>query len=323
MNDWGSGQTAKWDSDHCDVNLSLGARLGGFVISHQPPVAHQPAEGPLHNLNGQLGTKSFDPLGEGLAGVAAVHSQHAQPFEPAQDSFQEQLCSVAFGGVGWSDGHAEHQAQSIHQQMSFAAFDSLAGIVTHAPAVSVGLDALTVQNRSRWPAVLAMRSPNQNTQRIMNHSPLMVGHLLAEDVINGFPLWKISGQIAPRAAAFDQIEDGVEDSPPIFGRSSMFGRFGKHRFDPGPLGVSKVRVVSGDFHRLTGATAKESRSKRQQNQALSLLFRHALTPLWPPPNSASPPDKYLIVPGDVYRRDHPLFRPQRYLFEALLSEESS
>ena len=30
-----SRQCAELDSDHCDVNPSLGARLGGFVISHE------------------------------------------------------------------------------------------------------------------------------------------------------------------------------------------------------------------------------------------------------------------------------------------------
>jgi hypothetical protein len=37
------------------------------------------------------------------------------------------LGSVAFGGAGWSHGHAEHQPQCVHQQMPLAAFDPFGG----------------------------------------------------------------------------------------------------------------------------------------------------------------------------------------------------
>jgi hypothetical protein len=33
------------------------------------------------------------------------------------------------------------------------------------------------------------------------------------------------------------------------------GGLGKHRLEVSPLGVSEVRVVFGDFHRLTGSCA--------------------------------------------------------------------
>lgn len=49
MNDTGSSQASELDSYHRDVDPSLGAGLGGFIVAHQPPVAHQPTEGPLHD----------------------------------------------------------------------------------------------------------------------------------------------------------------------------------------------------------------------------------------------------------------------------------
>lgn len=295
MNDAESSQAAELDADHRDIDPSLGTGFGSFVITHQPAMAHQPAEGPFHHpamgqylealvgigtfdhLHGQFRAKAFDPLGKSLAAVTAVHPQDTQPGEPVQDSFQKHSCSVPFGGAGRSDGETENQSQSVHQQMPFAALDLFGSVITHAASVSGGLDALTVQNGRRWPAALAMRSANQDAKRIVNDSPSIVGDPLAEDVVNGFPVGKVGGQIAPRTAAFDQIEDGINDPPPVFGRASAFEWLGKHRLEISPLFVSKVSVVFSDFHRLTGATAKKSQPTRQQNQALSLFFRHALS----------------------------------------------
>ena len=91
MNDEESSQSAELNSDHRDVDPSFGAGLRGFVIARESPLAHQPTEGSLHDLAArqnfeahggvgafdddyrQLGAESLDPLGEGCAGVAAIH----------------------------------------------------------------------------------------------------------------------------------------------------------------------------------------------------------------------------------------------------------
>ena len=43
------GQSAKLNSYHCDIDPSFGAGFRPLVIAHQTPVAHEPAEGPLHD----------------------------------------------------------------------------------------------------------------------------------------------------------------------------------------------------------------------------------------------------------------------------------
>ena len=260
MNDEESSQSAELNSYHRDINPSLGARLGGFVIAHQSPLTHQPAESAFHDpavgqyfeasevirtfddLDGQSRAEPLDPLGEGLAGVATIHPQNAQPGEPAQDPAQKHLGSVAFGGAGRGHRHAEHQPQSIHQQMAFAAFDPLAGVIPNVTAVAGGLDTLTVQNGGGWPAALGVDISHENAQGVVEHSPLMVAHPLPEDVIHGFPMGKVGGQIAPRATTLDQIEDGLNDAPPILGWASEFGRLGKHRFEVSLW--ASVRLVS-------------------------------------------------------------------------------
>jgi len=71
----------------------------------------------------------------------------------------------------------------------------------------------------------------------------MVMDPLPEHMINRFPMRKVGGQITPRATTLDHIQDGIDDAPPILGRTSAFGGFGKHRFKVSPLGVGEVGVV--------------------------------------------------------------------------------
>ena len=248
-------ESAESDSDHRDINPGLGAGFGGFVITHQPAVAHQPAEGSfadpaagqdretfgaigtLDHRDRQFGTESLDPLGKSLAGVAAVHPEDAQPGEPAQPARQQQLRAIAFGDIGRGDRHAQHPAQSIHQQMTFAAFDLLGGVITHRAAVTGGFDALTVQDGGGGPAAVVVAAADQHAQGVMNHGPLVMGDPLAEEVINRFPVGKIGGQITPGTAAFDQIQDGVNETAAILGRTSAFGDFWQQGFEVSPLGV--------------------------------------------------------------------------------------
>jgi len=293
MNNKGSSESAELNSYHGDVYQSLCAGLRGLVIAHQSPLAHQPAEGSLddpavrqnlesfgvigafYNLDRQFMAKPLDPLGEVFPGVATIHPEDAQPSEPAQDAAQQQLRAVAFSGAGRSNGHAEHQPQSIHQQVAFAAFDPLAGVKADTAAVTVGLHALTVQNGRCGPAALAVGFPDEDAQRIVEHGPLMVVTPFPEDMVNRFPMGKVDGQITPRAATLHQIQDGINNPPPIHGGSSTFGRFGEHRFEISPLGVSQVGVVNGDFHRLKSAAANENPKNSQSNQAFSAFIWHS------------------------------------------------
>jgi len=273
----GSSQSAELNSDHRDIDPRHGAGLGGFVIAHETPLVHQPAEGALHHpaagqdfealggigsfndLDGQFRAEPPDPLGKGFTGIATIHPQDAQPGEPAEHAAQKQLGSLAFRGAGWGHGHAEHQPQRIHQQMPLAAFDPLAGVITHGAAVPRRLHTLTVQNRGRGPTALVVGSPHERAQRIVEDCPLVVERPLPEDMIDGFPWGKVGGQVAPRAATFDDIENGIQDAPPVGGRTSAFGGFGEHRFKVSPLGVGKVGFVYGVFHAPTEAALKMSR----------------------------------------------------------------
>ena len=306
MNDEESSQSAELNSDHRDIDPRHGAGLGGFVIAHESPLVHQPAEGALHDpaarqyleafgrvgafndLDGEFGAEAFDPLGKGLAGIATINPEDAQPGEPAQDAAQKQLSSGAFSGVGWGHGHAEHQPQRIHQQMPLAAFDPLAGVITYGAAVTRRLHTLTVQNRGRGPAALVVGSPHERAQCVVEDSPLVVERPLPEDMINGFPRGKVGGQIAPWAATFDDIEDGIQDAPPVGGRTSAFGGFGEHRFEVSPLGIGEAGFVYGVFHAPTEAALKMSRRNPCLMSTHSSLFFHSSSSRSPESQRLSP-----------------------------------
>ena len=276
MNDEESSQSAELNTDHRDVDPRRGAGLSGFVIAHKSPLMHQPDKGALHDpaagqyfealgrvralndLDGQLWAETFDPLVKGLTGIAASHPQGAQPGEPAQYAAQKQLGSVAFGGISWGHGHADHQSKSIHQQMPLAAFDAFGSVITHESAVPCRLYTLTVQNRRRGPTALVLGSPHKCAQRLVEGRPLVVNRPLPKDIIDGFPRRNIGGQIAPRAATFGEIEeDGTQNTPPGGGRADAFGGFGEHRLEVIPLGIRIRKWMS------THLSINRSRTRQQ------------------------------------------------------------
>ena len=271
MKDEKSGQSAELNPDHGDKDPSFGTRLGGFVIADQSPLAHQPAEGAFHDpaawqdfetrgvigafddLDGQFGAKPLDPAGERLTSVTTIHPQDAEPREPTQDPAQHLLCAVAFRGVGRGHGHAEHQSQGIHQQMALPAFDPLGGVIANAATVTVGLHTLAVQNGRRGPAALAVSFPDQRAQRVIEGGPLVVERPLPENVVDRLPSREVGGEIASRAATLDDIQDGIQDAPPIHRWAATFSSLGQHRLEVSPLGIRKTGLIYGVFHAPTEA----------------------------------------------------------------------
>ena len=85
-----SGQATDLDSDHGDVNECFCAGQGGFIVTNQSAVMHQPAEralddpatrqhfkaahvvGTFDDLDVELGTAGFNPVGKGGASIATI-----------------------------------------------------------------------------------------------------------------------------------------------------------------------------------------------------------------------------------------------------------
>src|SRR5450432_2279102 len=262
-----SSESAELNTDPGDIDPGFGAGLGGFVIAHESPLTHEPAEGAFHypaarqhfeadgivgafdDLDHQLRAESLDPLGERFAGIAAVHPQDAEPSEPAQ-----------------------HQPQRVHQQMPLAAFDPLAGVITNAAAMTIGLDALAIEHGGRGPTALVVGFPDQRAECVIERRPLMVEGPLPKNMIDRLPRWKVGGQIAPWAATLDDIEYGIEDTPTVGGRASAFGGFGEQRLEVSPLGIRETGFIDGVFHAPTEAALKIGRLNPKQMSTYHTTF---------------------------------------------------
>ena len=86
--------------------------------------------------------------------------------------------------------------------MPLSAFDPFAGVMTHTTAVTSGLHALTVQNRCRGTATLAVNVPHERAQRVVERSPLVVA-----DPLSVFEI--------PKQAFSNTIEINITNLPAI------------------------------------------------------------------------------------------------------------
>jgi len=115
---------------------------------------------------------------------------------------------------------------------------------------------LAVQNGGGGAAAFALRSPDESAERVVERGPQVMERPVPENMIDRFPRRKVGGQVTLGDAAFDHIEDGVQDAPQIGPWPTALGGFGKHRFEIGPLGFREAGVVDGVFHASTEAALK-------------------------------------------------------------------
>ena len=167
---------------HREVGPGFRTEPCAFVIAHQAALAHEPAKGALDHppsrkdfeslhLSGtlddlelQIGFALLHPIGQGLAGVSAVHLDQSQPMETAQDANQQSFGSRSLGG--------------------------LAGM-------TIGLYALTIEDRGGGPTVLTRRRSNMSAKPGIHRLPSVIDGPLAKDVVHGFPRWTVHRQEPP------------------------------------------------------------------------------------------------------------------------------
>lgn len=161
--------------------------------------------------------------------------------------------------------------------MALAALDLFASVIADTSAVIGGFDALAVQDGGGGPAAPALGLANEHAQRVVDDGPVVLEHPLAEEMEHRLGIGKVGGKVAPRAAALGQIEDGIDDAPPVCWRASAFGGFGKHRLEMSPLGVGEIGIVIGDFHRPNSAAAKVSPRPSPAKSGVFFAFRENIS----------------------------------------------
>src|SRR4051794_14279263 len=86
---------------------------------------------------------------EQLAAVGAVDPDPPQFLAPAAHPLELHPRAFGFGERSGGHHHCQEQAHGVDQQMTLAALDHLAAIVTTLAPHRSGLDALAVQTASR------------------------------------------------------------------------------------------------------------------------------------------------------------------------------
>ena len=124
----------------------------------------------------------------------------------------------------------------------------------------IGAHRLAVEHGRGGAAILVMSGAHACPQPVVESRPGAVAAPRAEVVIDGFAGRKVLGQQSPGAAAFDDIENGVEDGAQRSARATAAFGLGQERFEELPLCVGGIGVENGDFHRLNSAAAKVSRT---------------------------------------------------------------
>jgi hypothetical protein len=139
--------------------------------------------------------------------------------------------------------------------------------------MTIGFHTLAVHDGRCGLTALALVFADECAEGVVERRPLMVEGPLPEDMVDGFPRRKVSGQIMPWVATFDLIEYGIHDASPVCGRAAALGWFGEHRLEEVPLGIGEVGVIYSVFHAPTEAALENETlcPKRNVNSSLHLV----------------------------------------------------
>ena len=176
---WSSSQTAEHDVSHRKVNLGAAASDRGFVFAAEQAITVQPAERPFHDPAVRKNFESIDIitafhdfqfsakcLSRCFDQFACVATIGPDDFESRFTTrfLEHQIGSVTILNAGGCDDHRDQQPQRIDQNISFASFHVLLGIVT---AFAPSLRGLAVHDRRRGRCLPTVLISNATSQSIV------------------------------------------------------------------------------------------------------------------------------------------------------------
>ena len=255
-------KTSEHKAKHGQVDHGFASVGLPFVVATESPITSQPTEGTLYDppsrkhLEGmKLG--SFYDLEHATADSLGPVHQHTRIATVGPDMFDAIACPLAqsqgqqlFGSIpilniGGQHHHRDDQPDRIDQDMTFAPIDFLAGIVTPLVADLGAFDALTVDDTSTGVALAPIDQTHLFSQVGVNRCPQTVAFPESEVVIGRSPRGKVSWQVAPLTAGFDNIENGVGQlSEGMLARTPCLGGLGEAVIDELPFALGKVRCIS-------------------------------------------------------------------------------
>jgi hypothetical protein len=214
----GLSQSAQHDSDHADVQPSLGVGGLNFIMAHQAAMFHKPTEGPFddpafaqhfeatlvlqarHDLQPQGARLALrrHPPGQFLSAVALVGPQTAQPPEANERGSQQAAGALSFGHVGFGDTDGQEQPQRVHQDMTFDPFGFLGCIVASLARLVRRADGLRIENGGGGLAAFASLVSDHTPKHVVDMTFLLVTArcrvvILAKELRRG----KCDGSVTP------------------------------------------------------------------------------------------------------------------------------
>ena len=126
---------------------------------------------------------------------------------------------------------------------------------------------LAVQRSCSGSTALSFRLANQRSEPVVQSAEDRPPTPVPEEVVDRLPRREVLGEKPPRAAAFDQVQYGVDYLPERGSRTSQSTAWRQHWLDQRPLGVGQIRIETGDFHRLTALPRWIDKTNPTQRQA--------------------------------------------------------
>jgi hypothetical protein len=168
---------------------------------------------PFHDLQIPALTLLQALVSQLLAPIGGVRPNLLEPRHEVRETTQQLAGTDRVMDIGERDVPGDGQAQGVDQQVSLAALDELAAVIAaDAPRFLDRLDALAVHDgRARIGMssdALALGAVQGRIERVQG----VLAAELPEMVVHRLPGREIRGELAPRAAGAQHVEDGVEDT---------------------------------------------------------------------------------------------------------------
>lgn len=255
-------KTSEHEAKHGQIDHGFAGEGLPFVVATESPIPSQPAESAFYDpasrqhFEGMKIGAFYDLDCASANSPGPVHQQACiatvgpDMFDTIAGPLAQRQRQQLFGGIsilniGGQHHHRDEQSDRIDQDMAFAPIDLLAGIVTPLVADLGTLYALAVDDTSTGVALASIDQAHLFPQVSMNGFPQTVALPGSEVVIGRSPRGKVSWQVAPLAARFDHVENGVGQlSERMLARTSYLRGLGEAVINELPFAVGEVRSIS-------------------------------------------------------------------------------
>src|SRR6185295_9179631 len=142
--------------------------------------------------------------------------------------------------------------------MTLSSLNPFTGVVADFASVTVGFDALAVEDGGRGLLTPALVGAHADSQRIVEGRPSLVQTPGSEDMVDSLPRRVSFRQKPPRDATLENIQNRINHAPALSRSAAELLWSGNHRLQEFPLRVRQVSFVGSDIHRPDSGCAENA-----------------------------------------------------------------